>query len=190
MKASKHRQAILIFGVALPFALVLGLIATTLYGRAKLNRAHTEKVANLESYQRATSQTNELEAMLSLDDRREKVAYWNSKLDQDFIQTLTQNLNTILAKYDESVLKQTEMSQVSGGAASIGGKTENPHSRIQLSFEGGFKPMQLLLAELETEMPQLILEDLAIRSTPAASEGSTGQLHFAVTYLCWEKPKS
>lgn len=189
MKTSPHRQAIIVFGVALPAILLGALLGATFYGKSKIGDLHKEKVANLERYNTAKAQANELEGYLATDNRREKVAYWNSKLDQDFIQTLTQNLNTILAKFEPEVLTRTEMGQASG-VSSIGAKTENPNVRIQMSFEGGYKPMQLLLAELESEMPQLILESLSITPLPAKSERENGKLRFGVVYLGWEKPKA
>ena len=104
-------------------------------------------------------------------------------------QSLSENLESILDKYDSNVLKQTSLSQAQG-AGSIATRTENPFSRIELSFEGGFKPMQVLLAELETEMPHLVLESIAIRPNLAREEGETGSLTFNLIYMCWEKSKS
>ena len=189
MNASHHRQAIVIFGVVIPFALIIALVVGTFVGRGKLAAHHEQKVANLEKYEQAKSEVNQLEAFLSKEDRRDKMSYWNSKLEKDFIQALTENLDRILAKYDDSVLRRTEMGQATGNG-SIGGSTDNPHSRIQLTFEGGFKPMQLLLAELETEMPHLVLENLSVRAQPAKAEGEESTLQFSLVYLCWDKPKA
>lgn len=189
MKVSPHRQAIIIFGVVIPVVFIGALLGATFYGKGKISHLHNEKVAQLERYQTAEVQANQLEATMSADNRREKMAYWNSKLEQDFIQSLTSNLNTILAKFEPEVLTRTEMGQAKG-AGLIATRTENPHVRIQMSFEGGFKPMQLLLAELEAEMPQLVLESLTISPVPAKSERDTGKLKFGVVYLGWEKPKA
>ncbi|MEX2579325.1 MAG: hypothetical protein WD342_09725 [Verrucomicrobiales bacterium] len=189
MTPTLHTKAIAIFGIALPSLVIAALLIATLVGRGKIATAHEEKVVALERYRTAKGHTDQLEATMATDNRREKIEYWNSKLDQDFIQSLTRNLDKILAKHDPSVLRQTEMGQATGGG-SIAGSTENPHSRIQLSFEGGFKPMQLLLAELETEMPNLILENLEISSMPGGAAGENGKLKFGVVYLCWEKSKS
>lgn len=186
---SPHRKAILIFGVVIPFVFIGALLFGTFYGKSRIADIHQRKVSELERFENAEVQVTQVESTLSTDNRRDKMNYWNTKLEQDFIQSLTQNLNQVLAKYDSSVLRQTEMGQAKG-AASIGGKTENPHIRIQLSFEGGFKPMQQLLAELETEMPQLVLEELIIKPIPAKGEGETGKLQFGVTYLGWEKRKA
>jgi len=189
MNVSKHRQAILIFGVALPAVFLLALAGAALKARAKINQDHAAKVANLESYEAAKAQVNELDAMLATDNRREKIEYWNKKLEQDFVQSFTENLNRIMAKFDPDVLNQTAMGQATG-VNSYGGQIDNPSTRIQLSFEGGFKPMQLLLAELEAEMPQLVLESISIGTLPAKSEHQTGLLSFSLVYLSWEKPRS
>lgn len=189
MKASPHRQAIVIFGIIIPIVFIGALLGGTFYGKSKIAHIHNDKVAKLERYEAAKVQANQLEATMSADNRREKMEYWNSKLEQDFIQSVTSNLNTILAKFEPDVLTRTEMGQAPG-ASNIGPKTENPHVRIQLSFEGGYKPMQLLLAELEAEMPQLVLESLSIQPIPSQSERDLGKLRFGVVYLGWEKPKA
>ena len=189
MKASHHQQAIIVFGVVIPFVLILALIGGTLYGRGRLNESHAEKVANFERYKTARTQANGLEATMATGQKREEIAYWRSKFEQDFIQSITENLNNILEQYDDTVLRQTAMGQAPGAAA-FGTASDNPHTRIQLSFEGGFKPMQMLMAELETEMPHLMLESLNISPMPAHQEGANGKLNFQVIYLAWENPKN
>lgn len=188
MKTSPHRQAILVFGIAAPIFLILVVSVATFVGHSKLKTSFETKVAALDRYQNANTQVSELEAFLAQENRREKAAYWNSKLEQDIVESLTKNLDTILAKYDSEVLRQTEMGQATG-AGGLGPKSKHPHSRMQLSFEGGFKPMQMLLAELETEMPHLVLESISINPKPATSESGKSTLQFGVVYLCWEKPK-
>ena len=187
MNLSPHRKAIAIFSIGLPTFLFIGLLITVLHYRGKLHTSYTEREASYQSYQQAASQVRELEATLAVDDRRDKVAYWNKKLDRDFVQTLSMTLNELLAKYDDSVLKQTEMAKAKTAAA-IGSKTDNPHTLFQLKFEGGFKPMQLLLAELENEMPNLVLESLSMKMMPAQSDEEDSRLQFNVTYMGWEKP--
>lgn len=189
MNISPHRQAITVFGLILPLFVLLVITVVTVIGHSSLKDSFTIKVAALERYKTAETQASELETLLTTEDRREKIVYWNSKLEQDLVQSLTQNLEKILAKHDSEILSQTEMGQATG-AGGIGAKTGLPHSRMQLSFEGSFKPMQLLLAELENEMPHLVLESISIRSQPAKSENEKGSLQFGIVYLCWEKPKA
>lgn len=188
MKASPHRQAVLVFGIVLPLFVIGAISVATFMGQSKLKRSYAEKVATMERYDNAKSQVVELEAFLTVNKRRETAEYWNSKLEKDVVESLATNLDKILAKYDSEILRQTEMGQASG-AGSLGPKSKHPYTRMQLKFEGGFKPMQLLLAELETEMPQLVLESISISPRQARSESEKGTLQFGVVYLAWEKPK-
>lgn len=187
MNLSPHRQAVLIFGIVIPMFCILSVSVATFIGSSKLKKSFNEKVASLERYKAAQQQAVELEAMLTTDDRREKIKYWNSRVEQDTVQSLTENLEKILAKYDAEVLSRTEMGQASG-LSGVGNRTSHPFSRMQLSFEGGYKPMQLLLAELENEMPHIFLESISIRPQPAKAAGKRGNLQFGIVYLCWEKP--
>jgi len=189
MKSSPQRQAILVFGIAAPLLLIIVVSVATFIGHSKLKTSFETRVAALDRYENAQVQVAELESFLTTENRRETAAYWSSKLEQDVVESLTKNLDTILAKYDSEVLRQTEMGQATG-AGGLGPKSKHPHSRMQLSFEGGYKPMQLLLAELETEMPHLVLESLSINPKPATSEGGKSSLQFSVVYLCWEQPKN
>lgn len=188
MNASPHRQAILVFGIVVPVFLLALVFVGAFAGRAKVREGHQIKVAALEQYQTAKTQAAELEAYLTIDSRRDKTAYWKSKLEQDVVESLTKNLDKILAKYDSETLRQTEMGQAAGSGG-IGSKTSHPHSKMQLRFEGGFKPMQLLLAELETEMPHLVLESISVTPKPASSDKEKGTLQFGLVYHCWEMPK-
>ncbi len=185
---SKHREAILFFGIIIP-ALLIGIVfGGTLYARKKITTDYQVKTEALEKYVQAKTVAGEFEAKLSLNNRRGKMAYWNSKLEEDFIQSMSQNLNKILAKYDPEMLQQTQMGQA-GGGGSIAGMVKNPISRIELTFKGSFKPMQLLLAEIEDEMPHLILESLSIGPN-LSNEDKMETLVFNVTYAHWEKPEA
>ncbi len=186
MNVSPHRQAILVFGIIIPLVCIVAIAVATFIGSGKLKKDYEKKVASLERYKTAQQQVAALESILTADQKREKIEYWTSRVEQDTVQSFTENLEKILAKYDTAVLNRTEMGQATG-ASGIGGRTEHPFSRMQLSFEGGFKPMQLLLAELENEMPHLLLESITIRPQPAKNAGEKGNLQFGIVYLCWEK---
>lgn len=188
MNPSPHRQAILVFGLILPFAILMAITFGVYTGHSKIVTSDREKIATMKRFQTAEAQATELEGFLTTDGRREKTNYWTSKVEQDVVESLTKNLDKILAKFDPDALQQTEMGQAAG-AGNIASKLKHPATRMKLSFEGGFKPMQLLLAELETEMPNLILEELSIHPKTSSSEAEKSTLLFGVVYLCWEKTK-
>lgn len=188
MNLSKHRQAIVIFSVAIPFVIFAIVFGAGLHYRGKLQAIYEEKEKNLETYEIAKVEVRKLEAELAEGGRKEKIEYWNSKLDQDFVPTLSSNISKILGRYDENVLKQNSMSQLSSESA-IAKSSKDAYNLVSLSFEGGFKPMQLLMAELEREMPQLVLEKLTITPVVDDKEGTegTGKLMFDLVYLSWKK---
>lgn len=186
---SKHREAIFFFGILIPVILLGIALGGTIYSRGKITTEYQAKTEALEKYNQARKVANEFEVKLSLHNRREKMAFWNSKLEEDFIQSMSQNLNKILAKYDSEMLQQTQIGQA-GGGGSIAGMVENPLSRIEVTFTGAFKPMQLLLAEIENEMPHLILESLSITPDLGSKEGEANKLVFNITYAHWEKPEA
>jgi len=187
---SKHTQAILIFSVAIPLLIAAIIFGTAFYGRGKLTTVYQERQDRFEKFQYAETATRELEAELAVEGRKEKIAYWNAKLDQDFVPTLSDTIDRILRKYDEEVLRQTSMSQLPGGS-SISKTKRTAYNLVSLGFEGGFKPMQLLMAELEEEMPQMLLEKMTVTpmTNQTATEG-TGKLNFNLTYLSWKKRES
>ena len=188
---SKHTQAILIFSVAIPLLIAGIVFGAAFYGRGKLNVVYHEKQDRFESFKHAETATRELEAELEVEGRKEKIAYWNEKLNQDFVPTLSDTIDRILKKYDEEVLRQTSMSQLPGDST-ISKTKRSAYNLVSLGFEGGFKPMQLLMAELEEEIPQMVLEKMTITpktNEKSASEG-TGKLNFNLTYLSWKKRES
>jgi len=188
---SKHTQAILIFSIAIPLLIAAIVFGTAFYGRGKLTSVYQEKHDRFEKFRFAEMATRDLEAELAVEGRKEKIAYWNGKLDQDFVPTLSDTIDRIVKKYDEEVLRHTSMSQLPGNS-SISKTSRSAYNLVNLGFEGGFKPMQLLMAELEEEMPQMVLEKMAI--TPMTNEKSaaegTGKLNFNLTYLSWKKRES
>ena len=109
---SKHRQAILIFSFAIPVVITVIVFGSAFYGRGKLTAIYQEKQDRFEEYQRAETATKELEAELAVEGRKEKITYWNEKMDQDFVPALSSTIEQILKRYDEGVLRQTSMSQL------------------------------------------------------------------------------
>ncbi len=184
MTTSPHRQAIVVFGIVIPFALLGLVVGLTYFGHSKLKENHEKKLADLERYNRAKSQVAELDAFLTANGRREQATHWNEKLGKDVVESLSETLDKILAKHEPETLRQTEMGRLPGNGG-LGAKTEHPYSKMQLRFEGGFKPMQLLLAELEAEMPQLVLESIQV-APKASSDNESRTLQFSLVYHCWE----
>ena len=181
---SRYTQSIVVFGLIIPGILLGFLIGGVFFGRQKLSLLKAEKKGLFELFSESSSKAEIIEEKLTANQRRDQMSYWEEKLGKDFIQSLSQNLSEVLAPFSDKQLMRTELSRPSG-RSSLAPAAEVEHSRLKLSFEGGFGPMQRALAELEIRMPQLVLERLDI--VPLRNE--TRPLKFDVTYLCWHDSK-
>ena len=112
--------------------------------------------------------------------------YWNSVFSEDTTQSFNVSLDKIMGRFDGNQLRLAAASRPSGRSA-VGAETEAESSLFLLTFEGGFGPMQELLAELEARMPQLVLERLTITPGRHTGKGYQRSLKFEVTYMAWEK---
>ena len=181
MKA--YSQSILLFGIVLP-GVVLGICTgLVIFGRDKLLSNKDLKEQLYEAYQMSSKELAAIEADLSVEGRSDRMEFWDAELKKEFIRTLTTNLNEITSQFSEDQLIRTELSRPSSRSP-IASKTDNPHSRFKLSFEGGFGPMQTALAEMEMRMPQLVLEKLEMKPVRDPQTGKD-RLQFDATYLAW-----
>ena len=180
---SKHTQSILLFGLVLPLVVMGILLGIAVAGRGKLLSQKEVKEQLFESYKESAQALSLIEKELSVEGRSEQMEYWESQLKKEFVQNLTQSLNEITSQFSEEQLIRTELSRPSTRSP-IASRTDNPHSRFKLSFEGGFGPMQVTLAELEMRMPQLVLEGLEIQPIHDSSKKGS-RLKFEATYLAW-----
>ncbi len=180
---TKHTQPILLFGLILPLVGMGILFGVAIAARGNLISKKELKEKAFESYQASAAALAEIEKELTVEGRSEQMEYWDAQLKKEFVQSLSQNLNEITSQFSEEQLIRTELSRP-GSRSPIAARTDNPHSRFKLSFEGGFGPMQIALAELEMRMPHLVLEGLEIK--PIHDTGKKGsRLLFEATYLAW-----
>ncbi len=187
---SKFTKAILLLGY-LPSVLILAaLLAGNHYFRAGLETKTKFRKTAYESYQEDLKKLDILEDYLETDQRREKMKFWDSHLEEDLLQTLSRNLAGILAEYDEKDIQNTEIGQPTS-ASPIASQTENDFSRVNLAFEGHYLAIQQTITELEFRMPQLSLESLSISpNVIGGGKGRLPKLKIKLNYLCWHKPKS
>lgn len=182
---NRYSISIVIFGGVLPFIGLSLFGGFLIYGRAKLHEKRESKEALFATYQQSAGKVANVEEELAIEGRAEQMAYWDEQLRKEFVQSLTQNLNEIISQFSEEQLVRTEFSRPGTGSA-LASKTKNPFTRFNLSFEGGFGPMQTLLTELEVRMPQLVVESLQMKPVADPGPKSKGRLRFDVTYLAWQ----
>ena len=180
---NQYSKSILLFGILLP-GIVLGITTgLVIFGRDKLVSSKDLKEKAYEAWQMSSKELASIEQDLSVEGRQDRMEFWDAELKKEFVRTLTTNLNEITGQFSEEQLIRTELSRPSSRSP-IASKTDNPHSRFKLSFEGGFGPMQTALAEMEMRMPQLVLERLEMKPVRDPQSGRD-RLQFDATYLAW-----
>lgn len=106
-------------------------------------------------------------------------------------QIFTQLSDTILSKYQPIELERTGMFFPSDRGR-VGRYAECEAARIKSNFEGGFGPMQETLLQVESLLPNAVLEDLKISRKANMLPSKPRHLVFEMTHLCWkatgEKP--
>ena len=184
---TKHTKSIIIFGMVIPCLLIVALIGGALQAKASIQEKRETKSVSFQDYERKQTESQLIDAKLTKDDRREKMAYWSNQLREELIQSVSKNLNEIMSDYDERQLRRTSFSRPTG-RSQIAGSVESEHARLVLGFEGGLGPLQTTLTELEILMPHLTLESLNIIPNNRQSGGTF--LRFEVTYVAWAPLKA
>ena len=180
---TKHTESIFVIGVIAPGVLLIAILGGVLFARGKLDTEMQAKMAVWQEHEQSMAALRKAESEFS--GKEGNLDAWKRSIEQELIQSLTLTLREAMAGYSDQQLRQTELSRPSN-TSQFAAATDNKYDRFKLSFEGGFGPMQRVLAILETKMPQLVLETMNI--SPVARAGgadATRKLKFAVTYLSW-----
>lgn len=180
---TKHTESIFVIGVIAPGVLLIAILAGVIFARGKLDTAKEAKTEVWQEHEQSMAALRTAESEFS--GKEGNLDSWKNSIEQELIQSLTSNLRDAMQGYTDQQLRQTELSRP-GKTSQFASTTENKYDRFKLSFEGGFGPMQRVLAVLETKMPQLVLETMNI--SPVAQTVGTDngrKLKFAVTYLSW-----
>ncbi len=122
----------------------------------------------------------EIEAQLSR--QREASAQWQELVGQETFSLVTTNLRAIGERLPPKEFQQTAFERL-GQAGAIGGVSAQKSSGLKFNFRGTFRTVQRAFLELETQMPNLQLQELRI--DPSTTSGSP-LLNFQVVYTAWE----
>jgi len=142
-----------------------------------------EKEAAYTAYQTAVNGRRVVEKKLAA--RSGQMDYWDENLQKGFVQVMNERVTLIMERFKPMQLRLVEIAP--GGVSAIAKNTEAQSSSIMLTFEGGFGPMQFLMGEIETVIPQLELESLDISVGKPTGRGTEKDLKFRVVYSAWSK---
>lgn len=172
-----YRQSILIFGLILPFTIALSLLVASYLLKSKLEDTFRTNIASYKS-------TNDVRiASLAIESKvihqRPIMERWNALLSQEAANAVPTELDAIISGFPASEIQRVSFTPSS---TKTGFGSGQKSSQIQFVLRGTFHTVQRALLKLETQLPQLQLQDLVI--DPKSSSSSL--LTFTITYTAWE----
>jgi hypothetical protein len=175
-----YRQPIVLFGFVVPLVICVAVIGGGSFLKSKAAASYTEKQFLFKNSENDRLGAQGIEAQIS--QKRPFVEQWVSQLEKETANSITSHLKQIGDTLPPKEFQQTAVEYPAGNSGFASASAQKS-SQVRLAFRGTFRSVQLALAELESRMPQLQLQDFKI--DPSASSSST--LNFQVTYTAWEK---
>ena len=175
-----YRQSIILFGFVVPFAICAAIVGGGVVLRSKTSATFLEKQTLYKSAENDRVGALGIEAQIRK--KRPHMERWLSQVEKETANSITSQLKQIGDALPPKEFQQTaiEYPTSRGGFATVSAQDS---SQVRLAFRGTYRSVQLALAELESRMPQLQLQEFKI--DPSTS--STSSLNFQVTYTAWEK---
>ena len=174
-----YRQSIILFGFVVPFAICAAVVGGGVVLKSKTSVTFLEKQSLFKSAENDRVGALGIEAQISK--KRSHMERWLSQVEKETANSITSHLKQIGDSLPAKEFQQTAVEYPSGRAGFATASAQDS-SQVRLAFRGTYRSVQLALAELESRMPQLQLQDFKI--DPASS---TSSLNFQVTYTAWEK---
>lgn len=175
-----YRQSIILFGFVVPLAICAAVVGGGMILKSKTSASFGEKQTLYKSAENDRVGSLGIEAQISK--KRPHMERWISQVEKETANAITSHLKQIGDSLPPKEFQQTAVEYPTNrtGFATVSAQDS---SQVRLAFRGTFRSVQLALAELESRMPQLQLQEFKI--DPSSSSSST--LNFQVTYTAWEK---
>ena len=186
-KVSQHLKSIFVFGFLPSIFLLMAIGAGAYFFIDALESEKHKRRSDLETLRINRVQAEALEKYLKEEQRREKMAFLDTHLDEVLLQTLSNHLRDILHDFPENDIQNTAIGRP-GGVSRIAGQSKNRYSRFSLVFEGHYQPILKTVTELEFRMPLITLESLNMKPV-VRSRGSDEppKIEIELNYLCWHR---
>ncbi|TDU70883.1 hypothetical protein EI77_02001 [Prosthecobacter fusiformis] len=186
---SAYTKPILRFGLITPAVFNCLLLAGAVAGVSKLNTVRTEKQERYQEQTQRLAAMKKLEA--SIAPKRKAFEDQKKLLSADPGQLFTRILDGMLPKYKEIELERSSLVfPLDKGRFAREVKADS--ARVKSSFQGGLGPMQEALLQVESLMPQAVLEDMKISRRADLLIKQREFLVLEMTHTCWkatdEKP--
>jgi hypothetical protein len=175
-----YRQSIILFGFVVPLAICAAVVGGGVILKSKTSASFLEKQSLFKSAENDRVGALGIEAQISK--KRPHMERWLSQVEKETANSITSHLKQIGDKLPAKEFQQTAV-EYPTGKAGFATSSAQDSSQVRLAFRGTFRSVQLALAELESRMPQLQLQEFKIDPSTA----TTSSLNFQVTYTAWEK---
>lgn len=177
-----YRASILLFGLALPAAVILLLFGGCFLLRSKMNESLERNTLLFRAYEANRFKAIEIESRVA--NQRPHLDYWTKLLSEESSSAVNNHLR-LLGETLPSKEYQKGGFERTSGSGGLGVASAQRSSQIRLAFRGTFRTMQQAFLDLESRLPQLQLQELRITPNPN-SQNPTPLLNFQVTYTAWE----
>jgi hypothetical protein len=180
---SAYTKPIIRFGLFTPAVFNCILVVVVFAANQKLAKVRATKETRYKEQVARLAAIKSLEADLA--PKRKTFDDQKLLLQTDPGQLFTRILDTLLPKYQDFELERTGLVfPLERGR--IGRQLQLDAARVKSSFEGGFGPMQEMLLQVESLMPQATLEEMKVTRKADLLLNKPDHLVFDVTHTCWK----
>jgi hypothetical protein len=183
---SLYTKPILRFGLLTPVVFNAVLLVVVMVLGNKLQGIRKVKEARYRDQMARLAAIRSMEAEIA--PKRKAFEGQKRVLQADPSQMFTRISDSIVSKYRHIELERTGMVfPLERGR--IGRQVQSEAGRVKSSFEGGFGPMQETLLQVESLMPQAMLEELKITRKADVMPNKPMHLAFEMSHICWKAPE-
>lgn len=180
---SAYTKQILRFGLATPALFNCVLLSAVLILSHKLQQTRARKESQYQNHVVRLAAIAEMEEQAA--PKRKSFESQKRILLCDPNQLFTRASDSIISRYQAVELERTGM-VFTLERGRIGRLSQVDAARVRSSFEGGYGPMQETLLQVESLMPQALLEELKVTRKSDGLPKKQAHLLFEMTHLCWK----
>ena len=173
-----YRQSIIIFGTIIPILFAVALVGVGYVMKSKADESFAVKKVNYASHNKDRNAAAYIEQQVL--EKRAHLERWNTQLDEE-TSAIGTNLREISEKLPNKEIQQTAFDP-SNNSSGMGKASAQNASSVRIGFRGTFRTLQKAFLDLETRMPNLVLDEISME--PATT--SAYLLTLQVTYSAWQ----
>jgi hypothetical protein len=179
---SAYTAAILRYGLIAPVALNGVMLVAAVYGNSRLSQVISRRDEAYREFKAREAEVARTDQ--ALEPRRATFEDQKLVLKMDPALAYPLVLDTQIPKYKPLELERNslvfppEPGPLNRGVATAA-------VRVRTTWEGGYGPMQEILLQLESVLPQATLEDLKVSRKAGLLSGQPERLAIEMTHVCW-----